>query len=452
MKSKSFILKKRYILISFVFIIFIICFLFTIYFNNNKIKKIIKDDTIYPNIYIENINVSGFSKEEGVNYLKTNYKKEENFILLYGDDEIVYKKEDLGLEYDFEKAIDIAYNTARNNSEQIKNLLKNPIKISLNHKLNEEKLNQEIENLEQKLNKDAKDPTLIKEGESFTVVPGSEGLKIDSEKLKQDIIESLDEKGDIYLEIQFEKIAPKDEESLKMVQDKLGTFSTSYAINSEEDENRITNMKVAASKINTVVLYPEEVFSANAFFGETTEENGYKLAKVIKNGEFIDEYGGGVCQVSTTLYNAALYAELDILERKNHSLKVLYADYGYDAALASDYIDLKFKNNTNYPIYIESYLTENQVICNIYGYDERAENREIKFQNELVEVIPPGDRIENTTEDLKQGEEVIEVKALNGYRYNLYKLIYEDGVLVDKVLINESYYKPRQEEVLVGIN
>ena len=157
-----------------------------------------------------------------------------------------------------------------------------------------------------------------------------------------------------------------------------------------------------------------------------------------------------MCQVSSTLYNAVLYSELDVVERQNHSLKVGYLDYGYDATLAGDYIDFKFKNSTNYPVYVESYLTDNQVICNIYGYEERPANRKLKFENMLVDVIEQGPKVIKETDELPEGEERVEVKPLKGYKYKLYKLVYVDDKLQEKVLVNNSYYKPRAEEVLIG--
>ena len=257
--------------------------------------------------------------------------------------------------------------------------------------------------------------------------------------------------GDTTVDIVMNKTNPKYKtEDLSNIKDELGSFSTKFTNKGGKDTNRITNMKVAASRINGTILYPGEVFSTNKKFGATTKANGYKPAPIILNGKFVDEYGGGVCQISSTLYNAVLYSELDIVERQNHSLKVGYLDYGYDATLAGDYIDLKFKNTTNYPIYIDARFTENEFICTIYGYDERPKNREIKLENALIEVIEPSPKIIKETDELPEGEEKTVVKPLKGYKYKLYKLIYEDGKLKEKVLVNNSYYKPRAEEVLVG--
>ncbi len=257
--------------------------------------------------------------------------------------------------------------------------------------------------------------------------------------------------GDTNISIIANETNPKySAQDLNKIQDILGSFSTKYTNKGGSDNGRITNMKVASQRINGTILYPGEVFSTNKKFGATTKENGYKPAPTILNGKFIDEYGGGVCQVSSTLYNAVLYSELEIIERQNHSLKVGYLDYGYDATLAGDYIDFKFKNSTSYPIYIESYLTENEVICNIYGYEQRPNNRNIKFENALIEVIEPSPKVVKETDDLPEGEEKVEVKALKGYKYKLYKLVYIDNKLKEKILVNNSYYKPRAEEVLIG--
>ena len=143
----------------------------------------------------------------------------------------------------------------------------------------------------------------------------------------------------------------------------IGNYSSQYKGN---DENRVQNLRNACSKINGVILYPGEEFSTNAHFNPCTEENGWALAGTIVKGKIEDSVGGGMCQVSSALYDAVLYAELEVTERHNHSMKVGYSPYAFDATLAGDYKDFKFKNNTNKAVYIESYLTSSNVVVNLY--------------------------------------------------------------------------------------
>ena len=460
MAKKEFNAEKVFYIIIAILILAIITFgigISYLFIKSNTTEKALDNPNIYNNIYIQSVNVSNLSKEEAILNLKQSQNLDEKFILQYNDKIFQYTKNDLGIEYDFEKSVDEAYNIARigdkkDRRTEINLLKKRPINIPLYHKLDEQKLDLIINQLEKELNKQPTNSKVIKKGDKFELIEGTPGLILNSKNLKNDVKSSLNENGDIYLTLELNEINNKNNEDLKMIKHKLGGFITKYSNNNSSDSGRITNMKIAAESINGIILYPGEIFSTNEKFGETNKANGYKPAKTIINGKFKDEYGGGVCQVSSTLYNALLYSELDIIERRNHSLKVGYLDYSYDATLAGNYIDLKFKNSSNYPIYIESYLTNNEVICNIYGYDERPKNRTIKFENVLVEKIQPGPKIINKTNQLPAGVEKVSVKPLTGYKYKLYKLIYLDGKLTDKVLVNTSYYKPRAEEVLLGID
>ena len=460
MAKKEFNAEKVFYIIIAILILAIITFgigISYLFIKSNTTEKALDTPNIYNNIYIQSVNVSNLSKEEAILNLKQSQNLDEKFILQYNDKIFQYTKNDLGIEYDFEKSVDEAYNIARigdkkDRRTEINLLKKRPINIPLYHKLDEQKLDLIINQLEKELNKQPTNSKVIKKGDKFELIEGTQGLILNSKNLKNDVKSSLNENGDIYLTLELNEINNKNNEDLKMIKHKLGGFITKYSNNNSSDSGRITNMKIAAESINGIILYPGEIFSTNEKFGETNKANGYKPAKTIINGKFKDEYGGGVCQVSSTLYNALLYSELDIIERRNHSLKVGYLDYSYDATLAGNYIDLKFKNSSNYPIYIESYLTNNEVICNIYGYDERPKNRTIKFENVLVEKIQPGPKIINKTNQLPAGVEKVSVKPLTGYKYKLYKLIYLDGKLTDKVLVNTSYYKPRAEEVLLGID
>ena len=203
-------------------------------------------------------------------------------------------------------------------------------------------------------------------------------------------------------------------------------------------------------KINNCVVYPSEIFSTNDALKPFTFKNGYKNAPVIVGGEIVDDLGGGICQVSTALYNAVLFSELTVTQRQNHSLKVGYVDYGYDATLAGDYIDFKFKNSTKSPILIESIINSNSLTIKIYGAESRSSSRKIKFENALVETIQPPAETIIYTDELKEGEKQIVKQSKKGYRYKLYKIVYENGKQVDKILVNSSYYKSVRGITKVG--
>ena len=139
-----------------------------------------------------------------------------------------------------------------------------------------------------------------------------------------------------------------------------------------------------------------------------------------------------------------------MVERFNHSLKVGYADYAFDATLAGDYKDLKFKNSTGYPMYIESYLTSSNVVVKLYGYEQHDAGRKLEFKNKLVKTTPPGEPKVTEDNTKPEGYEEYEVTALDGKTYELYKYVYENGTLTDTVKINTSTYLPRRAEIIKG--
>ena len=135
----------------------------------------------------------------------------------------------------------------------------------------------------------------------------------------------------------------------------LGGFSTDF---SSSAAGRATNVKNACSLINGSVIYPGEQFSVYEAISPITTDNGYQIAGAYENGQVVDSVGGGVCQVATTLYNAVIRAELDIVQRYNHSMIVSYVKPSDDAAIAGTYKDLKFKNNLDNPVYIGAIAVE----------------------------------------------------------------------------------------------
>ncbi len=167
------------------------------------------------------------------------------------------------------------------------------------------------------------------------------------------------------------------------------------------------------------------------------------------NGEVVDSMGGGICQVSTTLYNAVLRAELEVTERSPHSMTVSYVPESGDAAIAGDYKDLKFKNNLEYPIYIEGYTTSDKKITfNIYGKETRDQNREISFESVRVSEIPPAT---NLSEDPGQP---LGYKAVSngkiGIVAELYKVVKVNGTETERIKINKSSYKGKNRTVVYG--
>lgn len=285
----------------------------------------------------------------------------------------------------------------------------------------------------------------------FEYVEGSEGVALMTGKSAVKIADfiSTDWDGkDASIELLTEKDEPRGtKEELATIHDVLGSYHTDFGtvIN-----GRTNNIKNGASRLNGLVIYPGETVSVSDAIGPTTAENGYFPAGSYENGTTVETYGGGICQVSTTLYNAVIRAELEIVTRAAHSMIVSYVEPSMDAAIADGIKDLQFKNNQETPVYIEGYTSGGVIYFNIYGKETRPANRRVDFVSEVTsqtdperEYVPVGDQpvgyIETT------------VKPHIGYTARLWKIVYENNVEVSRKVFNNSKYNPSKEVIAVGI-
>ena len=236
-------------------------------------------------------------------------------------------------------------------------------------------------------------------------------------------------------------------EDLSTIQDVLGTFSTSF---SSSSTSRATNLEVGAAKINGHVLMPGEVLSGYECMQPFTVENGYRAATAYENGRSVDSIGGGVCQISTTLYNAALFAEMEIVQRQNHSMTVAYVKPSMDAAIAGTYKDLKFKNPYDTPVYVEGTTEGRTLTFTIYGKETRPENRTLAFESETLQTIDPGAPTEQVDASLAPGQRVRVQSSHTGLKSRLFKCVYVDGELTERTLLHNDTYNASKAIYRVG--
>ena len=235
-------------------------------------------------------------------------------------------------------------------------------------------------------------------------------------------------------------------EDLEDITDVLGTYSTSYAGSSE---GRSKNIESGAAHINGMLLQPGEEMSASELTAPYTEENGYAPAPSYAGNEVVESMGGGICQVTTTLYNALLYAELEITERCEHSMMVSYVDPSRDAAVAEGVKDLKFKNNLENPVYIGAEAGNGTITFYIYGKEYRPSGRTVEYESETLETIEP----EHTTYVAvaeKIGTMYTESEGTAGHTAQLWKIVTENGEEISREAVNYSYYLATDRVVAVG--
>ena len=235
---------------------------------------------------------------------------------------------------------------------------------------------------------------------------------------------------------------------LEKIKDVLGTYTTSFATSSS---SRITNLRNACSKINGTMVYPGDTFSIMDLIAPLNADNGYLKAGSYSAGELVESYGGGVCQVATTLYNAVLLAELDVTERYNHQMTVSYVDLSFDAAVSdSGNQDFKFVNIYDIPLYVEGYIDGYTITFTIYGEETRAANRRIEYYSERLATIQPGKDIVTKDKNMEEGKEKVTQASHTGYRAKLWKRVFVDDVEQSNTEVNSSYYAPSARRVTVG--
>lgn len=505
--------RKKIFLIIFSVILFLLL-VFSVFFSLININN----TNILNGISINNIDVSGLSKEDATAKLCDiiNYKKEKNLtIQVNTDEEITENYNYLEVNYNINDAINNAFNIGRSsnifkNNFQIFKLIFKKQNINLNIEINDEKLNllcnELSSNLENKVIQSSyyieKNNLIITKGKAgniinendfkyklynvlydfssldnriqiltqtiepdsinidkiyseihknaqnayyeenpFKVYPETIGISFNLDTAKS-LLEENQEEYIIELEYTYPEITINDL-NINIFRDKLAAFTTYYDTSNKDRSN---NLELAASKINGKVLSSGEEFSYNSIVGARTIESGYKESKIYSNGQVIDGLGGGICQISSTLYNAVFLANLDITERYNHQFLTSYVKAGQDATVVYGSKDLKFKNNRSFPIKIETKVNSGVVTCAIYGIKEDTDY-DIGFDIETVSSTEPNIKYEYDS-SLAPGEQKIKQGGSNSMIVNVYKVVKLNGSIISKTFAYQDIYKSLDKIVI----
>ncbi len=417
------------------------------------------DDKIVNGVYVDEVNVSGMTKEEAHAAIDEYIagKAEEKITLTVVDKELEVSRGDLGVDWNNAEILDDALALGKSGNlirryKALKDLEFDNKVYDLTYTADEELIQTIVSEKCTKYNQKAVNVGLKKTSSGFQVIDGKQGILVDETAAVDvilDFIENDFATGSTVVEVPTKISEPLGSaKELAKVKDLLGSFKTSFKSSNAE---RSLNVKTGAGHIDGTVLYPGETFSTYEYVNPFTEANGYAMAGSYLNGKVVDSLGGGICQVSSTLYNAVLNAELEIVERSPHSMMVTYVQPSADAAIAGTYKDFKFKNSTDSPIYIEGYTTDGkQVVFNIYGEETRPSNRTVKYTNKVLESTPAGTKL---FADAEQGIGYRLVESgHNGCKAELYKEVYVDGVLQSSTRVNKSNYQVSDRCVYYGIN
>ena len=479
----------------------------------------INKDTIVSGVKIEGIEVSGLTAEEAKGKIESIYKEklETEIPVQYNEYETTINANLLETQYNVEKAIKKAVNIGKEgniftNNYNILFALMGKQNIKVEMQINEEASKKIIEDIGTNLPGVVIESTYYIENDKLIITKGQAGVKIDTEKMLNEVKEKLDNPEKIvdYINIPVTEVKPTEididkihEEVYKEVQDayytqnpfeihpevegidfdveeakkaleedkeeyeislkitkpkvttnqigteafpdQLATFKTNY---DGGDKDRTTNLQIACNKINGKVVMPNETFSYNKTLGARTAAAGYKNAKVYEAGQVVDGIGGGICQISSTLYNAVLRANLEIVERKNHQFVTSYVEAGMDATVVYGMTDFKFKNTRKYPVKIIASAKNGVATVSIYGIKE-GEEYTFSFRTVTVSTIPTSTKyIDDPT--LEAGKEKVKQKGANGKKTETYMTKMLNGKIISTTIISRDTYDAMQKIILRG--
>lgn len=403
-------------------------------------------DTIPEGIYIGSVSVGGMTVDEAEDEIADYVESisQETVTLTAEENSLETTLEELGFTEDVEATIRDALQYGKTGNlisryKEQKDLENEDRVLPLTLTADEEKITEFLEANASELNQEAVDYGLTRENGEFVIIEGQNGLEVDVAESVVVIADYFSDgwQEDAEIEMIVTVTEPQGtEEELQKVQDVLGTYSTNY---SSSASGRKTNVANGAEKINGSVVYPGETFSVYEAVSPFSEENGYALAGSYENGTTVETYGGGICQVSTTLYNAVIRAELEITERYGHSMIVSYVDPSADAAIAGTYKDLKFVNNTDAPIYIEGAADGSTIRFTVYGEETRASNREVTFESETTGTTEA--TVQYRASSAAIGSITKVQSSHTGYTARLWKIVTVDGVEESREIFNNTTYQ-----------
>jgi len=285
------------------------------------------------------------------------------------------------------------------------------------------------------------DPT----AKAFVSEPERVGIEADADRLYAEVTSALDMKRyDAVIQVQTEVLYPKLRQA-----DIAGLFGrvSSFSTKTTKDRDRNTNITLSAQAINGKVVLPGDTLSFNDCTGQRTPAKGYREAAAIAGGQLIDATGGGVCQTSSTLFNAVMRADLEVVKREQHAWPSSYVPRGEDASVDWPRLDFQFRNNSEYPVFIIAWFEDQQVSVEVYG-KLLPSGRAIDLVSTTVKEIAPSNEVVRTySPDLPYGTQKVAKEKRTGYVVDTYKVYYQDGVEVQRSQLWRTEYKPMQKEI-----
>lgn len=422
---------------------------------NVQAETVNEEPKILNGVFIGSVDVSGMTREQAAQEVEKHLNQIRGYNIQLGvaDQVVSITAGELGLSWDQDQILDNAFafgqsgNIVKRYKVQ-KDLKEESRRLSLYYSIDREKAQAMIEERCADFDRDPVNASMLREDDAFTINKEQSGITLnvaESIDLVEEYLTKLWREGAGKVELSAEIQEAKHKSAgLTEVTDVLGYASTDY---SSSSANRAQNIRTGTEKLDAITLFPGETYSVCDAMVPFSEENGYKPGASFENGSVVESFGGGICQVSSTLYLALLRAEIEIVERKNHSMVVNYVKHSMDAAIAEDTKDLQFRNNLDVPIYIESYTDGGLVGFLVYGKEYRSEDRDVTYESETLETTEPTAKL--TASDKPAGNIEQTESSHTGYKARLWKVVTQDGEET-RTQVNESTYQMQPARYSVG--
>ncbi len=418
-------------------------------------QMLVNDPRIRPNVHIAAIDVGGLMKDEAEQKLRESILAASASPIKIADRDKVWliQPADIDFSVDLKRSVIDAYSIGREPDIFLRwkeRLMPEdqPRFLPVTVDLNRPKLAQILSALAAQTDNQASDASLLVrlKTKTVTLIPAAEGRKLNVVKTLAQAFRLPQNHLSFMIDLVFDKQLPRvSDQHYAGINTILATYSTYFK---PWDTDRNANLRLATGRINGTVLKPGEIFSYNKNVGHRTQQEGFRMAPVILNGKLVPDWGGGVCQVSSTLYNAVLLADMDIVDRSNHGRAIGYVPLGFDATVVDGLIDFKFKNNLKRPIMIHALITDDELTFAILG-DGKDAPPPIELDYVVHKVIEPVE-IKQPDPTLEVGRELVDESPQRGFKVSTYRIRTIKGKQVSQLLATDDY-DPVNRIVKVGI-
>lgn len=423
-----------------------------------------EENVIAQGIFAGDVELSGLTREEARAAVETHVKRlgEKTLTVKTDTHEDQITLERLGISWDNDEIIEEAFQYGKDGNllaryKALESLKYERKTYELSLSFHERQIRSFVEKLAV-YDVEPVEPTLFRRDGAFVVEGGTNGIRVDIPATVRRVKETVKawNQEDLLIEAVAEITKPeRDPELLRAVKDQLGSYSSNYA---SGNLGRSQSLELSARRLDGTVIYPGETISVSGLMGPRTIAGGYGVAGAYIGNDVVDSVGAGICQTASTLYAAALYAELTVVERHNHSMTVNYMPAALDATIyagnsyTSPQKDLKLRNDYDYPVYIAAFAGGGTVSFVIYGKESRPAERSVSYVSHVISEIWPTEITWTEDPGLPYGYQVRTQGAYAGVTASLTKVVSVNGAVSERTLLHTDKYKMVNEKWTMGVN